>query len=119
MTTLNLEEETKSRRAVQSAIKYLSSIGKRGYEGHDAIVTAKVSGSTVVDGATIKVSFHDSPPDPAKIYIFWEDYGFSNYKALGLYGTANAHYDTISYVKNEKSVLITDKSRNYEISIRL
>ncbi len=79
-----------------------------------ATVSARVRRQNIIQSEQIKVQFDFDGTNYAKISIFWEDYGFANYRELGLYGVTKSQFAEVEK-SGERSMTITDSSYMVEI----
>ena len=55
-----------------------------------------------------------SRPNYATINIMWEDYGYKNYRNMGLYGSMNTKWQEVKMTGDNTFTIYGD---NYEINI--
>jgi len=73
-------------------------------------VTATVNGVTVIEDEEIKTTISiDHTMGTAKIGIFWEDYGYEEYRSMGLFGLMGTGYHNIIDT-GDNTFRIVDKS---------
>lgn len=84
--------------AVNDLIGAMTGHRDTGYYCGMATVSADVDGATVIDHQDIEVAVTFDGTNYASICIFWEEHGFKNYRAIGLYGQMSTQYQDAHFV---------------------
>lgn len=80
----------------------------------DAVITAKVSGKVVIDEETIRVQLLNNRSDGATINALWEDYGYENYRNMGLFGSMSTQWQRVGKTGYRQITVFSD---TYELLI--
>lgn len=102
-----MRNELKSFEAIRKAIRYTT--GENGNVAmFTAVVSAIVGGKSIISEDTIKVhlAIHY---DKSEVSVFWEDYGYKNYKNMGLYGLMNSDYQDFIDIGLNKFQVVGDR----------
>lgn len=102
--------------SVKNVISYIRNATHQVIAIRECIVTAVVNNVVVVDSDVIRCQFQIET-NFSVIYIYWEEYGYKNYRQLGLYGQMRTDYQLIK-LRGPKTLCITDELGAYEITIR-
>lgn len=103
---------SKSAAVLIDVIRELS--GSTRYASTEATVSATIDGKLKIDSDIIRVILVNGDPNFAQIDIFWEDYGYKNYKDMGLFGRMNTQYQSVEKVAGRVFRITGD---NYQIDI--
>ncbi len=94
----NARRSSESTYAVNDLICAMTGHRDTGYYSGMATVSADVNGSTVVDHQDIEVIVKFDGTNYSTINIYWEEHGYKNYRALGLYGQMSTQYQEVFFV---------------------
>ena len=115
MQRLSTEENVEGIATVRKAIKYLTNDSNRDTVTHECTITATVNGELLIDSEIMKCNFIIDY-DGARVSVFWEDYGYKNYKKLGLFGQMSTQWQPIKEYDNN-SFTVTDAEDSYLLTI--
>ena len=96
-STLSLIKSSDSTIVILNVIRELT--GDTTYAEFDATVSAKINGEKKIDGETIRIYLTNSRPNFALIDIVWEDFGYRNYKDMGLFGRMSTQWQEVKKIK--------------------
>lgn len=111
---LDFETSSKGTQAVKEAIHEITGHRGSNFAEAIAIVSASVKRKKVIDREEIRVHLRFDGTNYSTIEIFWEDYGYKNYRDMGLYGSMNTQFNKVEKV-DVRTLIIHDP--NYEIEI--
>lgn len=110
---LSFDKSVRSTKIIIDMIRELS--GDTNFVMFDATVSASINGKQKIDKEIIRVHLTNSRPNYASIDIMWEDYGYKNYRDMGLYGHMTTQYQEVIKI-NQTKLRIIDKNYQIEIS---
>lgn len=84
------------------------------YATFDGIITVSMNGKNIIEDETIRVALQYDGTNYGSISIFWENYGYKNYKSMGLHGIMSTQYQEVQRINNRNILVIND---NYIVSI--
>ncbi|MGC4734041.1 hypothetical protein [Providencia hangzhouensis] len=109
---LDLIKRGESTAVILEVIRNLT--GEVAYARFDGVVTATVQGKEIIHEEEIQILLTYNAPNYAYIDIIWEDYGYKNYKDMGLFGRMSTQYQQVKKSGARCFTLISD---NYTIDI--
>jgi hypothetical protein len=112
MPKLDLMTSTESTGVIFSVLRTLT--GDTNYANFTGVVSAKVNGKLKIDKEEITVQLTNSRPNFAIIDVHWEDFGYKNYKEMGLYGRMTTEWNE---VKSTSARSFKVFGETYEIEI--
>ena len=112
MPRLDLMTSAESTGIIFSALRALT--GDTDYASFLGVVSAKVNGILKVDKEKIMVNLINSRPNFAIIDVHWEDFGYKNYKKMGLFGRMNTQWNEVRSTSERSFIVLGD---NYEVEI--
>jgi hypothetical protein len=83
-------KSSKSTAVILDVIRELT--GDTNYASFEGTVSATIDGKPKIDGERINVQLTNSRPNYALIDVMWEDYGYDNYRDLGLFGRMSTQW---------------------------
>lgn len=78
------------------------------YVAFQGIISAEINGDLKIDGEKIEVHLTNSRPNYALIDVIWEDYGYKNYKDMGLFGRMSTQWQEVQMVEPRAFKVISD-----------
>lgn len=84
------------------------------YANFDGIITVSMNGKNIIEDETLRVVLQYDGTNYGSISIFWEDYGYKNYKSMGLHGIMSTQFQEVQKINNRNILVIND---NYNVSI--
>jgi len=109
LTALKSSESTQN---IISVIRILAKNTK--YVKFTGNITASVKGNRIIEDEPIEMSLSFDGTNYAEICIFWEDFGYANYKELGLFGLMSTKYQAINIVRADEFQILSD---SYAINV--
>ena len=95
-------------------IKTLSNDRNSSYYKGDFYITATVDGVGKINNDLVECELVIQY-DSVKISIYWEEYGYRNYREMGLYGVVSSKYREITQL-SDKSFSVKDRGGRYELN---
>ena len=94
---LKLIDSSNSTHVVIEAIKkicneYLQPVF---YANTEAIITVKNGETIIIDSEKIRINLIFDGTNYANVNIYWEDFGYENYKSLGLFGQMSTKWQMV------------------------
>lgn len=112
MPKLDLMTSTNSTGVIFSALRTLT--GDTDFANFTGVVSAKVNGKLKIDKEEITVQLTNSRPNFAIIDVHWEDFGYKNYKEMGLFGRMTTEWNEVKSTSARSFKVFSD---TYEIEI--
>jgi len=109
---LDLIESSGSTQVIFSVLRELT--GNTDFVNFIGVITAKVNGKIQIDEDEIKVLLTNNYPNFAIIDIIWEEYGYKNYKQMGLFGRMTTEWQKVKKTGPKKFTIYSD---TYEITV--
>lgn len=110
---LDLLTSSNSTQVIYKVIRELT--GDIDYVDFEATISATINGEIKIENEIIKVLLTNSRPNYALIDIMWEDYGYKNYKDMGLFGHMSTQWQEVKMTGNNAFTIYSD---TYEIEIK-
>jgi hypothetical protein len=113
---LSSDEQVDGNRLMLKLIKELAGNNNALVASGKFVISAKVRGELIIDDELFECQF-TKKLDTVNMSVYWEEGGYRNYKALGLFGLMETNWQKVR--RKDGVLYIENPGKSYELRIKL